>query len=487
VTDDIFARMRNRSRTLFGLSGELPAPHPHDAADISGVFTSITVAGDLWSANWDGALPIDLSGGADATATVGFALDSTVGAGQFQSLYAEGGEIGDLTITGMLRASGDQTGVFAGTNWDTPATRFGTALFYTTTGPVSGLYFYNGDGIQPGSLLVVPSGKYVQLESPYDGTVPDHYASVQYQAGATAALGKVDWSFGPLLSHAIKVTFDGNKAEFAYDVDITTGGNLLKGGSAWAHSDNASIGTDDHHAKSHGHTGADGSGTVAHSDTTGQTTDDHHAKSHGHTGADGSGTVSHDNLDDVSVNDHHDKLHNHDGVDGSGNVSHDDLTFVSINDHHNRDHASEHNLGGADELSPYDIGIRSDFDGVATITPSSPPERCDGSVLATVADPGGSCDIEMHLSGDLFYGSANGSADIQLSYTIDGGSSWTEPARSQREPSVTGNVPHHSFHTMFLAENVNPTGTIELTMYVNSVPTAANFHDVECLLVVRPR
>lgn len=38
---------------------------------------------------------------------------------------------------------------------------------------------------------------------------------------------------------------------------------------------------DDHHGQSHGHTGADGSGSVAHADATGQTADDHHAQSHG--------------------------------------------------------------------------------------------------------------------------------------------------------------------------------------------------------------
>jgi len=41
------------------------------------------------------------------------------------------------------------------------------------------------------------------------------------------------------------------------------------------HADLASIGTDDHHAKSHTHSG-DGSGSVAHSATTGQTATDHH-------------------------------------------------------------------------------------------------------------------------------------------------------------------------------------------------------------------
>lgn len=43
---------------------------------------------------------------------------------------------------------------------------------------------------------------------------------------------------------------------------------------------------DIHHAESHAHDGADGSGTVAHSDTTGKTANDHHAQAHDYNGAD---------------------------------------------------------------------------------------------------------------------------------------------------------------------------------------------------------
>lgn len=47
-----------------------------------------------------------------------------------------------------------------------------------------------------------------------------------------------------------------------------------------AHDDLSSVTSDQHHAQSHAHNGADGSGTVAHSATTGQTADDHHDESH---------------------------------------------------------------------------------------------------------------------------------------------------------------------------------------------------------------
>ncbi len=52
------------------------------------------------------------------------------------------------------------------------------------------------------------------------------------------------------------------------------------------HSGLTGVTADQHHAQSHGHTGADGSGTVAHSATTGRTANDHHNQAHVVTGAD---------------------------------------------------------------------------------------------------------------------------------------------------------------------------------------------------------
>jgi len=75
------------------------------------------------------------------------------------------------------------------------------------------------------------------------------------------------------------------------------------------HSGLTEVTADQHHAQLHGHTGADGSGTVAHSATTGQTANDHHAQSHGHTGADGSGTVAHSATTGLTANDHHNQAH----------------------------------------------------------------------------------------------------------------------------------------------------------------------------------
>ena len=76
--------------------------------------------------------------------------------------------------------------------------------------------------------------------------------------------------------------------DYHTDVDVTTtaDNDVLQynsGTGFWEsnglpHSETTGITTDDHHAKSHAHDGADGSGTVAHSDTTGIGTDDHHTK-----------------------------------------------------------------------------------------------------------------------------------------------------------------------------------------------------------------
>src|SRR5262252_4215343 len=50
---------------------------------------------------------------------------------------------------------------------------------------------------------------------------------------------------------------------------------------------------------------AAGNHATTHASTTGQTTDDHHAKSHAHSGADGSGTVAHSATTGITATDHH--------------------------------------------------------------------------------------------------------------------------------------------------------------------------------------
>uniref|UniRef100_A0A6M3KTY1 Uncharacterized protein n=1 Tax=viral metagenome TaxID=1070528 RepID=A0A6M3KTY1_9ZZZZ len=80
--------------------------HPHQAEDISGgTFSDVVKFGDVRSYNWDGGS--DLSGGADATATLGYLLDASSGAIQAQVLYVEGGTIGGWTIGASTLVGGD--------------------------------------------------------------------------------------------------------------------------------------------------------------------------------------------------------------------------------------------------------------------------------------------------------------------------------------------------------------------------------------------
>lgn len=60
--------------------------------------------------------------------------------------------------------------------------------------------------------------------------------------------------------------------------------------------------------------------------------------------------VNHAGLEGVSADQHHAKSHAHDGADGSGTVAHSAITGVTANQHHNEDHAARHRSGGADEL-----------------------------------------------------------------------------------------------------------------------------------------
>lgn len=73
-----------------------------EALTITGLL-SMTGAGDI-KANWDGDSPADLSS-VDGTATTGYYLDGSVGAAQFQSIFAQGGQLDTLSVTGTLTMS----------------------------------------------------------------------------------------------------------------------------------------------------------------------------------------------------------------------------------------------------------------------------------------------------------------------------------------------------------------------------------------------
>ena len=64
------------------------------------IIGSAIIGGDFYSDNWDGAIPATSL--PDSTATAGFYVDSSAGKIQVQSIFAEGGEIGGLTIVNTL-------------------------------------------------------------------------------------------------------------------------------------------------------------------------------------------------------------------------------------------------------------------------------------------------------------------------------------------------------------------------------------------------
>lgn len=116
------------------------------------------------------------------------------------------------------------------------------------------------------------------LDSLANPTASDTLASVPHadqHANANDAIEAIEAKLGTGAStpstagHALRVTGAG----------ATAFGQV-------AHGDLGTVGTDDHHAKSHLHDGADGSGTVAHSATTGITANDHHSQSHAVDGVD---------------------------------------------------------------------------------------------------------------------------------------------------------------------------------------------------------
>lgn len=64
-----------------------------------GQIGNLSIVDDLYSSNWNGTTPLSLP---DSGASAGFALDGSAGTAQFQSMYAEGGTLVDLSVSGTL-------------------------------------------------------------------------------------------------------------------------------------------------------------------------------------------------------------------------------------------------------------------------------------------------------------------------------------------------------------------------------------------------
>jgi hypothetical protein len=100
-------------------------------------FNNVTVIGDLRSANWDGSTSLSDTG-PDPTASSGWFLDESAGIGQFQKIYAEGGELGDLDVVGnlVLGGTGNAGRLFGGSSTE--------ASYIAASTVLGGLVYYGG-------------------------------------------------------------------------------------------------------------------------------------------------------------------------------------------------------------------------------------------------------------------------------------------------------------------------------------------------------
>ncbi|KKK46772.1 hypothetical protein LCGC14_3161900, partial [marine sediment metagenome] len=161
---------------------------------------------DILSSNWDGAIPVDLSS-RDATATVGYALDGSVGAAQFQNIFAEGGELRNLSVLGNLTmgANGIIRSAASGLRYELEAT--------TTYARIN---FFTGDANEA-------SAGFLRQESSGGSSI--------LRLWAPAVTGGSISTINILASDGLSISSDGGKIELAATglTVQSTLGNMLYG------------------------------------------------------------------------------------------------------------------------------------------------------------------------------------------------------------------------------------------------------------------
>jgi microcystin-dependent protein len=136
--------------------------HGHLASDIEGVFSQISVGGDLSSSNWNGANPADLTTTFDAAATVGFYWDSSAGSAQMMgSLWIGGSAI--LTGSGAFQTgTGGDRIVISAANSDALWFYDGADIVGKIAGSTSG-YGLRLDALNGQLLYFAQSGSNVDM------------------------------------------------------------------------------------------------------------------------------------------------------------------------------------------------------------------------------------------------------------------------------------------------------------------------------------
>jgi microcystin-dependent protein len=171
-------------RTSDGLAEE-EGHHLHDAGDITGVFGDVVMQGDIWSVNWNGGH--DLSAGRDAVATTGYFLDSSAGAAQFKTIYADGGQLRTLTITGVLTLN--STGKLETTSGYSVGGAVKAVVL--DGGFVDRLLFYSGGNLETAAAYIYG-----------DNAAGSPYLRIRGPATAAATVANIDlWASALDLNH----------------------------------------------------------------------------------------------------------------------------------------------------------------------------------------------------------------------------------------------------------------------------------------------
>lgn len=188
--------------------------------------------------------------------------DSIVGAMQYQGTWdASGGTYPNTFDTGYYWVV-SVAGTISGTDYE-----------------IGDWIVNNGDETTPDWQKIDNSDKVSSVDSRTGAvTLNDLYASISHATKHTDGTDDIQDATAAQkgLATAAQITkLDGVEAGADVTGDHEADISLANLGEK-DHISLTNVTSDQHHAKSHAHDGADGSGTVTHTDTTGQTTDDHH-------------------------------------------------------------------------------------------------------------------------------------------------------------------------------------------------------------------